>query len=66
MYREEEINLLSVTTPPLKMEKNIMSLLYVSEHSECFLKPVKAQQERDCVLFLHHCVSWANMKDDFS
>ena len=41
MYREEEINFLTVA-PPFKNEnKNIMSLLYVSEHSKHFLKPVK-------------------------
>ena len=36
MYREE-INFLSVT----KIEENIMSLLYVLEHSKHVLKPVK-------------------------
>ena len=39
MYNEEEINFLSVA--PLKNVQNIMSLLYVSEHSKHFLKPVK-------------------------
>ena len=41
MYREKEINFLSVTPRPKKWGKNIMSLLYVSEHSKHFLKPVK-------------------------
>ena len=42
MYREEEINFLSVRpTPPQKKIYFFICLLCVSEHSECFLKPVK-------------------------